>query len=108
MNTEMQKMMRDMFNHLEMFAAAYLKETDIPASEAELVQEENFCSKGKVFHFRRRAANPMEDATGTATNNARDEICADNICCYCATPCHAHTRCKNHNLFTGRKLSPVA
>lgn len=25
--------------HLEMYAAAYLKETNIPASEAELVQE---------------------------------------------------------------------
>ena len=38
--------------HLEMFAAAYLKETSIPASEAELVQE--FRDMRIVWYFRRR------------------------------------------------------
>ena len=69
--------------------------------------------EGAVYHtldyvnwLEDRVAGPAESAQ-KAPNNARDEICSDDICEYCEG-CSTMPSCKDYSEFKGRKLSPVA
>lgn len=53
------------------------------------------------------AAEEQGGCANTSTNNARDEICSDDICEYCEG-CSTMPSCKDYSEFKGRKLSPVA
>lgn len=51
------KSMEELSTKIDMLAAAYLRETNIPASECELIQEQSQYNFGYTYYFRRRITN---------------------------------------------------